>query len=119
MTRVNRVSVVPYAYEDSNIIGFMGTHQPVIWMGDFGYISLMPGVDQVKVTPDDRKFPFRHSDEVTTPYYYSVRMDAGSGETITGEMTATSRAGFLKFTYPENAASNITVEVTREMLPIL
>ena len=30
-TRQNRISVSSYAYEDSYIQGFIGTHQPAIW----------------------------------------------------------------------------------------
>lgn len=32
MTRENWVSRLPYHYNDKNITGFMGTHQPAIWM---------------------------------------------------------------------------------------
>src|SRR6266704_3429575 len=41
-TRQNRISVSSYAYEDGIISGFMGTHQPAVWMGDYGYVTLMP-----------------------------------------------------------------------------
>jgi hypothetical protein len=36
-TRQNKLSVVSYKYEDTDISGFIGTHQPAIWMGDYGY----------------------------------------------------------------------------------
>ncbi|MBB5343776.1 putative alpha-1,2-mannosidase [Edaphobacter lichenicola] len=32
-TRQNKISVTSYAYEDRTISGFIGTHQPAIWMG--------------------------------------------------------------------------------------
>ena len=76
-TRENRISVSSYAFEDDTISGFIGTHQPAIWMGDYGYVTLTPEVDSVKIAPDARKLKFRRGDEVTTPYYYSVLMDAG------------------------------------------
>src|SRR6202140_389718 len=41
-TRQNRISVSSYAYEDGSISGFIGTHQPAVWMGDYGYVTLMP-----------------------------------------------------------------------------
>src|SRR6202789_4642838 len=50
-TRQNRLSVVSYNYADKTISGFIGTHQPAIWMGDYGYVTLMPEVGAVKVTP--------------------------------------------------------------------
>ena len=43
-TRQNRISVTSYAYEDTQISGFIGTHQPAIWMGDYGYVTLMPEI---------------------------------------------------------------------------
>lgn len=113
MTRQNRVSVKPYAYEDAAIEGFIGTHQPAIWMGDFGYVSVMPGVGAVRAGIDDRKLPFSHDRETSTPHYYAVDLDAGSAGTITAEMTATERAGLLRFTYPGGAAANFTVQATR------
>src|SRR5215204_1943207 len=40
MTRENKISVYSYNYADKTIQGFLGTHQPAIWMGDYGYVSL-------------------------------------------------------------------------------
>jgi putative alpha-1,2-mannosidase len=48
-TRQNKVSVTSYKYEDLSISGFMGTHQPAIWMGDFGYVY----VDARSRQPED------------------------------------------------------------------
>src|SRR4029453_6809471 len=71
VTRENKISVCPYNYSDKMIQGFLGTHQPAIWMGDYGYVSLMPSVGELMV---DKKYPFRHQDEVSAPNYYSVEM---------------------------------------------
>src|SRR5207253_1777778 len=43
-TRENRISVSSYAFEDDTIAGFIGTHQPAIWMGDYGYVTLAPEI---------------------------------------------------------------------------
>ncbi|WP_326769381.1 hypothetical protein OG978_36795 [Streptomyces sp. NBC_01591] len=59
MTRDNYVSRTPYHYNDSEITGFIGTHQPTIWMGDSGYVVGMPGVSSVKTAAADRGLPFR------------------------------------------------------------
>ncbi|BCI60750.1 GH92 family glycosyl hydrolase [Solibaculum mannosilyticum] len=112
-TRRNSIGTAAYRYDDQYITGFQATHQPAIWMGDFGYLTIMPGVDSVKTSTNDRRLSFTHEDETVSPYYYSVDMDAGSDRTITGEMTATSRTGVLRFTYPENDMANIYVEMTR------
>jgi hypothetical protein len=54
-TRQNKISVVSYKYEDTSISGFIGTHQPAIWMGDYGYVTLMPEIGELKTTPKTRK----------------------------------------------------------------
>jgi hypothetical protein len=38
-------------------------------MGDHVYVTLMPEVDSLKTTPDERKLPFRHADDVVQPDY--------------------------------------------------
>ena len=48
----------------------MGTHQPVIWMGDYGFLTIMPQSDKLKINPLDRAVSFSHDDEISTPYYY-------------------------------------------------
>ena len=48
----------------------MGTHQPVIWMGDYGFLTVMPQSDKLKINPLDRAVSFSHDDEISTPYYY-------------------------------------------------
>ncbi len=115
-TRQNKISAMSYAYEDTSISGFIGTHQPAPWMGDFGYVTLMPGVDAVKPTPEARKLPFTHAGEKTTPYSYSVAMDAGANRVIKAQITATSRCALLRFTFPRNSASNFIVEATRPQI---
>jgi predicted alpha-1,2-mannosidase len=112
-TRQNKVSGVSYKYEDTTISGFIGTHQPAIWMGDYGYVTLMPEIDSVKTSPEDRKLPFNHKDEIVHPDYYSVWMDAGGSRKIRTEMTATERCAYMRFTFPANASSTVVVEASR------
>jgi predicted alpha-1,2-mannosidase len=112
-TRQNRVSVNAYNYADSRIQGFIGTHQPAIWMGDYGYITLMPELDDVNYAPDARQLPFSHHDEVVAPNYYAVSMDAGNGRRIHVDMTATDHCGYLRFTFPKGSKANVLVEATR------
>jgi predicted alpha-1,2-mannosidase len=112
-TRQNKVSGVSYKYEDTTISGFIGTHQPAIWMGDYGYVTLMPEIDALKTSPEDRKLPFAHTDEIVRPDYYSVWMNAGGSRRIRTEMTATERCAYLRFTFPANASSLVVVEASR------
>ncbi len=112
-TRQNRLSVVSYNYDDRSISGFIGTHQPAIWMGDYGYVTLMPEVDQLKLTPAARALPFSHATEHTAPDLYSVALDAGGGRTIRTSMTASERCAYLRFTFPANQSSIVLVEASR------
>jgi predicted alpha-1,2-mannosidase len=112
-TRQNKLGGVSYKDDDTTISGFMGTHQPAIWMGDYGYLTLMPEVDGLKTAPEERALGFKHEDEVARPDYYSVKMDAGSGRVIRTEMTATSRCALLRFTFPAGADGRVVVEASR------
>jgi len=110
-TRENKISEMPYVYEDKTIKGFMATHQPTVWMGDYGYVSVMPQIGELKLLPNDRALPFSHKNEVSKPYYYSVAMDNGSDE-IKGEIAAASRCGMFQFTFPESDESHLIVQGT-------
>jgi len=112
-TRQNRISVSSYEYDDTTISGFIGTHQPAIWMGDFGYVTLMPQIGEIKMASDSRKLAFVHSDEVATPYYYSVKLRTKAGQEILSELTATEHAGYLRFTFPRGSEASVYVEGTR------
>jgi predicted alpha-1,2-mannosidase len=112
-TRQNRISVSSYAYEDGAISGFIGTHQPAVWMGDYGYVTLMPEIGNINPTVEYRRLPFTHSDEVSTPYYYSVKMGADPAHRIAAELTATDHCAYLRFTFPKGDQGSVLVEATR------
>ncbi|MGN6322353.1 MAG: GH92 family glycosyl hydrolase [Dyella sp.] len=112
-TRQNRISVSSYEYDDTYIQGFIGTHQPAIWMGDYGYVTLMPEMDTTNYAPEARRLAFTHRDEVSTPYYYAVKMGPDPAHKILAEMTASDHAGYLRFTYPHGSKANVLIEATR------
>src|SRR5271154_3295601 len=112
-TRQNKVSGVSYKYEDTYIQGFIGTHQPAIWMGDYGYVTLMPEIGSINYAPEARRLAFTHKGEVSTPYYYSVKMGADAAHRIDAEMTATDHAGYLRFAYPKGSSASVLIEATR------
>ena len=51
---------------------------------------------------------FSHNSEKASPGYYSVKLDDYN---VFAEMTATARAGFHKYTYPENEKSGIMIDM--------
>jgi len=98
MTRENGISRCAYHYADPAIIGFLGSHQPAIWMGDWGQVAVMPGVGAVRPRAADRGLAFAHAAEVAGAAGYRVRMSlAGSGGQIDAHLTGTSRVGFCTF----------------------
>lgn len=109
-TSENMISKMPYVYEEKSILGFIATHQPTVWMGDYGYVSVMPGIGDLQVIPGKRKLAFSHTDEVAHPYYYSVKMKTAEGSVIKGEIAATERCGILKFTYPKADKAHLVIQ---------
>jgi len=105
----NKISRMMYVYEDSTILGFIATHQPTVWMGDYGYVSVMPQVGRLKVLPEERAVPFSHDDEISKPYYYSVVLNPGEKQ-IKGEIAAASRCGMFRFTFPQSNESHIIIQ---------
>ncbi len=101
-----------YRYERSRITGFLATHRPAIWMGDYGQVALMPGTGPVRVSPEGRGMKYRHRDETATPFYYSVTMKRRGSGPVTGEVAPTERCGLLRFTYPGNERSFLLVEAS-------
>ena len=112
-TRQNKISGVSYKYDDTRITGFIGTHQPAIWMGDYGYVTLMPQTGAVKTDPASRGMSFTHGDEVVHPDFYSVWMKTDEGKRVRAEMTATERCAYIRFTFPAGKGSRVLVEASR------
>ena len=114
MTRENMIGVHPYKYHHGDRInGFLGTHKPAVWMGDYGQVALMPGTGGVRVAREDRALAFAHADECATPYYYGVKLRAGWNKYIDAEMTATERCGYMRFIFPPGREPHVVVEASR------
>src|SRR5204863_4705097 len=80
-TRQNKISVTSYNYDDKTMSGFIGTHQPAIWMGDYGYVTIVPQMGPLRTTPAERSLEFNHSSETAGPDYYAVSLrTAGNQE---------------------------------------
>ncbi len=112
-TRQNKISVTSYNYDDQTISGFIGTHQPAIWMGDYGYVTIVPETGALQTTPDSRKLPFKHDTETTSPDYYAVSLGTGGGSYIRAEMTASERCAIFRFRFPKGAVARVLVEASR------
>ncbi len=109
-TAENKLGRMMYVYEDPDIIGFMATHQPTVWMGDYGYVSVMPQLGSVRPLPEDRALKYSHADETAKPHYYSVWLDAGGGNKIRGEIAAAGHSGIFRFTFPEAKEARLIIQ---------
>ena len=87
-----------YEYNIENIMGFSHIHS---WI--MAGLLVMPTVGELKTTPGTEEDPdqgyrsrFRHETEVASPGYYAVTLDDYD---IRAELTSTTRAGFMRFTF--------------------
>src|SRR5262249_42616562 len=60
-----------------------------------------------------RRLPFKHADEVSTPYYYSVRMGSDPAHRVVAELTSTDHCAYMRFTFPKTGDGSVLVEATR------
>ena len=115
-TRINGISRTMYRHCDSVLIGFMGTHQPAIWMGDYGFMTLMPQSGELKIKAKDRQVRLDRGKEVAKPYItrcHTLRENMAVRR-LPREMTATSRASFFHVTYPKDEKALLYLEAGRE-----
>lgn len=90
-----------YHYSDSTIYGFSHTHLSGTGIPDYCDVLLTPKLDG----NDDRTFS--HSNETAAPGFYSVKMNNG----ITAELTATTRVGFHRYSFPDSKLVNIDLDL--------
>ncbi|KZO98515.1 glycoside hydrolase family 92 protein [Calocera viscosa TUFC12733] len=100
MTQEPRISRRAYHHTSPLLHGFLATHQPAIWMGDSGYVSLSPGLGSIKALFEDRGMPFTHEGERARVGEYCVVLDAGGGRTVRARLAARSRTGVMRFNLP-------------------
>ena len=75
MTQLNNVSKCPYLYSQEVIYGFLGTHQPAIWMGESAQVSVSAGLgSEVNTAFFDRGLTYSHEDEFSSPHLYQVNL---------------------------------------------
>jgi len=94
-----------YDYQQGTIFGFSQTHLSGVGCGVAGELPMMPTTGAVtSVDPNVYRSPYSHSDEAATPGYYRVGL-AKYG--VNSELTATTRTGWQRHTFPATGAANI------------
>jgi len=114
MTRLTEVGRTSYNFSDTNLVGFVGTRQPAIWMGDFGQVSLMARVGAVDVDFKTRGYAFLHANEIAKPWLYRVAYGATKAGNVTVEMTGTERAGIFRVAFPAGQGGHVVIDASRD-----
>ncbi|MEV4138628.1 GH92 family glycosyl hydrolase [Dactylosporangium sp. NPDC049742] len=104
-----------YGYNATRVRGFSLTHMSGTGCaGGSGDIPFMPYVGAVNSSPSadttDAKYAsnFSHADETATAGYYRVGLSSG----VNSELTATTRTGSGRFTYPTGSTASMLVRTS-------
>ncbi|HUA39559.1 MAG TPA: GH92 family glycosyl hydrolase [Candidatus Sulfopaludibacter sp.] len=101
-----------YHYSDSVIEGFSHTHLSGTGASCLGDVLLMPAVGEVSLNAgspgDGYASKFSHAQEVATPGYYRAFLETPK---VTAELTATTRCGFHRYTFPASDASHFILDL--------
>ena len=96
-----------YTYQSNQLRGFKQTHQPSPWINDYGQFAIMPTSGEPVFDQNARSSWFSHMAEDAHPHYYMVYL---ASHNITAEITPTSRAAVLRFTFGNAGKNNIVVD---------
>ncbi|MBS1594716.1 MAG: GH92 family glycosyl hydrolase [Bacteroidetes bacterium] len=108
-TQPGRIGRPIYQYLNTHITGFRATHKPAMWMGDYGHVTLLPVLGEMTSGKLEQKLGYSHRHEIATPQYYSLQVSQQSHK-MKVEMTATSRCGIVRFSYPSGERGSVVLE---------
>jgi Putative alpha-1,2-mannosidase len=104
-----------YRYEDKTIVGFSSTHFSGTGHSDLGDFLVMPTVGELQLNPGTASHPERgyrsrysHQNETAEAGYYKVKLD---DHHITTELTATTRVGVHRYTFPKSDQAHIILDL--------
>ena len=103
MTRLCDVGCLSYISADSLLLGFIGSRQPAIWMGDWGQVSLQPQHEAVPVMGYARRGQ-RITEQLFTPYGGYVVADG-----IATRFAALEHAAVFEF----STARSLVIDASR------
>jgi predicted alpha-1,2-mannosidase len=104
-----------YQYDDPTIVGFSHTHFSGTGHSDLGDFLVMPTIGDLQLNPGVGSDPasgfrsaYSHEREVAQPAYYKVFLE---DDKIQAEMTATTRVGFHRYTFPGTDKAHIILDL--------
>ncbi|HTI97303.1 MAG TPA: GH92 family glycosyl hydrolase [Dongiaceae bacterium] len=104
-----------YEYSDTSIMGFSLTHLSGTGIPDLGDFLFMPQIGEPKLVVGPKDNPdagyrsrYAHDQETAVAGYYKVKLlDSG----VTVELTASQRAGMMRFTFPASDQASIMTDL--------
>ena len=96
-------------------MGFSQTHLSGTGAPEYCDVLFMPTVGRIQILPGDENIPrsgyrssFSHENEHASPGYYAVLLDDSQ---VRAELTATTRSGLHRYTFPASDSSNIIIDL--------
>jgi predicted alpha-1,2-mannosidase len=101
-----------YMWFDQLIRGFSHVHVESMGVPEGGNVPFMPTIGEV-VSTDVMQYqtPYVKASEQASPGYYSVLLDNG----VRAELTAGTRVGMHRYTFPAGAQANVLLDVGRQI----
>jgi predicted alpha-1,2-mannosidase len=96
-----------YYWRSNTCQGVRATHQPSVWIADYGSFTIMPMTGAPEPAAQKRASEFSHDEEVARPDYYRVRL---ARYDTTLEVTATRRCALFRFTFPATNAACVLLD---------
>ena len=97
-----------YYYTDSLVYGFSHTHLSGIGVPDYCDVLFMPTTGKPQLSNKDYRSVFQKKNEDAAPGYYTTTLDKYN---ITVELTATTRVGVHRYTFPSTKEANIIIDL--------
>lgn len=106
-----------YSWRDHHLTGFSLTHLDGAGCSLYGDFPFLPTTEPIRSSPQgkggrldgDLQPGFSHANESARPGYYSVRLNPVHGGAITTELTATTRTGMARFTFPASPHASVLI----------
>jgi predicted alpha-1,2-mannosidase len=107
-----------YDYRDHHVSGFSLTHLSGAGCAVYGDFPFLPTTEALTESPAPSPGPglagrlepgFSHKEESGAPGYYSVELRPKRGGPIGVALTATTRTGLARFTFPRSAHASVLI----------